>query len=409
MAAQPADTLHITVPRAEQMFLQNNLSLLAARYDIDAHTALMKQSKVWDNPVLNTDQNVYDGRFFRHGKATPSAPQNGGQIYVELQQVLLTAGKRNKLVQLAQDATQSSEAQFNELMRNLRYVLITNLNNLAQLQAVQKLYESEIVNMQHLVKGMDEMLKIGDISLKENVRIKALLYSLQSDYADNLRQQQDIQKDIRTMLHQADNIFIKIAFPSADYDKISAVPLLSLIDSVQASRPDIALAHSQLAYQEHNLSYQKALAVPDVTVGASYDRANSYVPNYYGLQIGLPLPVFNKNRGNIIAAQANIKQAEAVVLENKTAAQNEVIAAYNKLMTLVQVQKSAGNWQSDYDMLLQNMLQSYAAKKVSLVDFIDFFDSYKETKLRQWQQQTNLLQAIAELNFVTSQNIISIK
>lgn len=409
-AGQPADTLHITVPEAEQLFLQNNLSLLAARYDIDINTALTKQAKVWDNPLLSTDQNLYDGKFFRHSKATATHPENGGQIYIALQQVILTAGKRNKRIQLAQDATQSSEAQFNDLMRNLRYVLITNLNNLAQLQAVQKLYESDIVHMQQLVKGMDAMLKIGDISLKENVRIKALLYSLQSDYADNLSQQQDIQKDIRTLLHQTDNTFIKVAFPAADYAKIMSVTPLSLMDSVAVSRPDIAYANSQLAYQQHNLNYQRALAKPDITAGVSYDRANSYVPNYYGLQLAMPLPLFNKNRGNIMAAQAGIKQAATVVQQNINSAQNEVLAAYNKLITLLHVQKSAdGEWQSSYDILLQNMLQSYTAKKVSLIDFIDFFDSYKETKLRQWQQQTNLLNAIAELNFVTNQSIIPIK
>jgi cobalt-zinc-cadmium efflux system outer membrane protein len=124
----------------------------------------------------------------------------------------------------------------------------------------------------------------------------------------------------------------------------------------------------------------------------------------------MPLPLFNKNRGNIMAAQAGIKQAATVVQQNINSAQNEVLAAYNKLITLLHVQKSAdGEWQSSYDILLQNMLQSYTAKKVSLIDFIDFFDSYKETKLRQWQQQTNLLNAIAELNFVTNQNIIPIK
>lgn len=408
--AQKTDTITITIPQAEKIFIQNNLSLLAARYNVDANAALIKQAKVWDNPILSTDQNLYDGKFFRHGKVTPANSSTGGEIYVSLQQVIVTAGKRNKLVQLAQDATQSSEAQFNDLMRNLRYVLITDLNNLAQLQSGQKLYESEIVNMQKLAKGMDEMLKVGDISLKENVRIKALLYSLQSDYADNLRQQQDLQREIRTMLQQTDTTFIQVAYPTADYDKIPSLAVLPLMDSASNNRPDVTVANSQLAYQQHNLSYQRALAKPDVTVGLEYDRANSYVPNYYGLQLALPLPVFNKNRGNIIAAQWNMKQAETVLQQNKTQAQNEVIASYNKLMTLLNVQKSGdGEWQSNYDTLLQNMLQSYQTKKVSLIDFIDFFESYKETKFKQLQQQTNLLNAVAELNFVTNQNLIPIK
>lgn len=409
-AAKAQDTVHLTVPQAEEVFLKNNLSLLAAQYNIKAQEALIRQAKAWDNPVLSTDQNLYDGKFFRHGKETPAIPQSGGQIYLSLQQVIRTANKRGLQVQMAQDVTKSSEAQFNELMRNLRYVLTTDLNNLAQLQSTAHIYETEIVHMQQLVRGMDEMYKVGDISQKDNVRIKALLYSLQSDYADNLRQQQDLQKDIRTMLQLTDNVFITVQTSLPDEQKIHSVGLAALLDSVKQLRPDVALVNTQLAYQQHNLGYQKAMAVPDVTVGLEYDKANSYVPNYYGLLVSLPLPVWNKNRGSITSAQWNIKQAQTALQQTQTAAQNEVIAAYNKLMTLMNVQKSAGGeWQSNYDKLLFNMIESYRQRKVSLVEFIDFFDSYKDTKARQLQQQTALLNAIAELNYVTAQNVIAIK
>ena len=53
---------------------------------------------MWDNPVLSTDQNIYDkqGGFFKHDQAN-------GQVYVQVMQLIKTAGKRNKLAQLALD------------------------------------------------------------------------------------------------------------------------------------------------------------------------------------------------------------------------------------------------------------------------------------------------------------------
>jgi cobalt-zinc-cadmium efflux system outer membrane protein len=410
-SARGQDTLRLTIPQAEELFLKNNLSLLAAQYNIKSQEALIRQAKVWDNPVLNTDQNLYDGeRFFQHGKTSQADPAAGGQIYVQVQQLIRTADKRGLQVQLAQDATKSSEAQFNDLMRNLRYVLTTDLDNLSQLQSVSHIYETEITNVQKMVQGMDEMYKLGDISQKDNVRIKALLYSLQSDYADNLRQQQDLQKDIRTFLHITDNFFVKADVQAPALTQLQQIALAPLLDSVKKSRPDVALATTQATLQQHNLSYQKALAVPDLTVGVEYDKASSYIPNYWGLSLSLPLPVFNKNRGNIVSAQWNARQAQTSVQQVQTVAQNEVIAAYNKLLTLIAVQKSAGGeWQASYDTLLNNMIESYRLRKVSLVDFIDFFESYKDTKTKQMQQQTNLLNALAELNFVTNQNVLSLK
>jgi len=93
--AQSADSLTITLPQAENLFLQKNLALLSQQYNIDINRALAQQARYWDNPVLLTDQNLYDGKFFRHEKVNN---QPYGQVYLQLQQVIKTAGKRNKLI-----------------------------------------------------------------------------------------------------------------------------------------------------------------------------------------------------------------------------------------------------------------------------------------------------------------------
>ena len=90
------DTLNVSIEEAEKAFLQNNLSLLAAKYNINANSALIRQARLWDNPVLSTDQNIYDaqGGFLKHNNTS-------GQVYVQVMQLIKTAGKRDKLAQLA--------------------------------------------------------------------------------------------------------------------------------------------------------------------------------------------------------------------------------------------------------------------------------------------------------------------
>src|SRR3954453_12508650 len=81
--AQSHDTVQLSLQKAEFVFLQNNLSVLAAQYGIDAAQALVKQAKLWDNPTLLTDQNLYDGRFLNHSKSGTNG--TNGQIYVQVQ------------------------------------------------------------------------------------------------------------------------------------------------------------------------------------------------------------------------------------------------------------------------------------------------------------------------------------
>ncbi len=406
---QAQDTLRLTIPKAEETFLKNNLSVLAAQYNVSANEALIAQAKVWDNPVLSTEQNLYDGKFFRHTKGSGTDPQAYGQWYLALSQVIRTAAKRGLQVQLAQDGVKTAQAQLNDLLRNIRYLLQVDMNNLAQAQSAQRLLETEITHTQALAKGMDEMLKVGDISLKDNVRLKALLYSLQSDYADNLRQQQDLQKELHTLMHEESAAPITATPSAPDFSSVNGLPLLAIVDSAKALRPDAALASAQALFNQHNLSFQKALAKPDLTVGLDYDRASNYIPNYVGLQIGLPLPIFNKNRGNIQAAEWGVKASQAAQRNVQSIVQAEVLNAYNKLQTLLQVQKSvAGGWAENYEKLMRNMVESYEGRKVTLFDFIDFFTSYKDTRIKQLQQTTNLLNAAAEFNFVSAQNIITL-
>lgn len=395
------DTLVLTLPNAEKIFLEKNLELLSQQFNININQAYVQQARYWDNPILNTDQNIYDGKFFHHNN-------DYGQLFIQIQQLIKTAGKRNKLIQLAKDGVLTSEQQFKDVMRNLQYMLRTDFYTLHQLLEINKIYITESGALQKLVSGMDAQLQSGNISLKENIRIKSLLFTLQSDQADLQRQVEDVQKDIRTLLQLSiDTAVIPSLSVQANFDP-SILNITQLLDSTLANRPDILLAQTNLLSQQHNFSYQKALAVPDVCVGLEYDQRSSYIQNYYGLAISLPLPILNTNKGNIKAAKFSINQAQTNMLQVKTASEQEVAAAYNKLLIAYNLQKQhPQELSTQYDQLLQNIINSYEQRQVGLLEFIDFFDAYKDSKIKQLQQETALRNAAAEVNFTTGTNIIN--
>jgi len=180
------------------------------------------------------------------------------------------------------------------------------------------------------------------------------------------------------------------------------------MDTAKLNRPDIQLAQTNLLAQQHNLSYQKALAVPDITVGLEFDQRSSYNNNLWGLGISLPLPILNKNKGNIKAAQFGIKQADVQVQQIQNSSLQEVIAAYNKLLTVQKLQQTIpADFMSKYNLLMQNMVNSYQERQVGLLEFIDFFDAYKDAATKQLQQQTNLRNAAEELNFSVGTTVIN--
>ena len=399
------DSLRLTIPQAEELFLQKNLALVAQQFNVEISRAITLQNRFRDNPIVSTDQNIYDGKFFRHNA-------DYGQVYVQLQQLIRTAGKRNKLIRISQDATLSAQQQFQDAIRNLRYILHTNFFTLNQYFETNAVYQNEYRLLQALSTGMDAQLQAGNISQRENIRIKSLLYSLQTEQADLQRQITDIESDLRTLLRVGNDTTIvpTLIAPSSINTNVTAFTIQQLLDTARANRPDVQLARTNLSLQQHNLTYQKALAVPDVTAGIEYDQRSSYVKNYYGLTLAVPVPVLNRNKGNIRSAEISVQQADNGILLVENQVDAEVSAAWQKLLTAVNLQKLiTPDFTAKYNELLQNITRSFQQRQIGLVEFIDFFDAYRDVRLKQFQQETNFRSAGSEVNFTTGSNIIPIQ
>jgi len=398
------DTLRLNFQDAEKAFLQNNLQLLAQKYNIDASKAQIEQAKLWDNPVLSTDQNIHDSgsnKFFYHNAAAGL-----GQVYVQLSQVFLTAGKRGKQVQIAKDDAQVQEAQFNDLMRNLRYNLQLDFSQLATLIDQNKVYQNEISSATNLVNAIQKSFDAGNTSRKDLIRLKALLFGLQNDMVENSKQINDLQTELKTLLQAKETTFVSPIINDAANKNVT-LNITALIEQAKANRADYLGNQYQLNSANHNLDLQKAMASPDITLGVAYDKNSSYAQNYYGLQIGLPLPLFNRNQGNIKSAKFNAMSQESTLKDSETRLKNDVVAAVNEYQLnqqLATTQQAAFN--DEYDTLFKNMLKGFQERQIGLIEFVDFFDTYKDTKLKILQQQYNLQKAIADLNFATGTTVI---
>jgi len=403
-ASAQADTLKVNFQDAEKQFLENNLQLLAQKYNIESTRALIAQAKLWDNPVLSTDQNIYDGgskKFFYH-----NSNLGQGQVFVQLSQVFQTAGKRGKQVAVAKDNAQVKEAAFSDLMRNLRYNLQLDFSQLATLIEQYQVYGLEIATATNLVNGIQKSYDAGNTSMKDLIRLKALLFGLQNDRIENSKQINDLQTELKTLLGVKETTYITPILVDQQSHPVR-LDIPALIGQAENNRADYLQNKYQLNSATHDLAYQKALAAPDITVGVAYDKNSSYAPNYYGLQIGLPLPFFNRNQGNIKSAEYTLKSQENLVKDNDLRLKNEVVAAvkqYELTQELFTTQQSEFNDQ--YDKLFGAMMKSFKDRQIGLIEFVDFFDTYKDTKLKIIQQQNNLQKAIADLNFATGTTVI---
>ena|GEM_PF-244059 len=397
------DTLSLTLRQVDELFLEQNLELIAQHYNIESGKALVLQAKLWDDPTLTTDQNIYaDNKWLEHGTNPDGSPK--GQYFIQLEQLIRTAGKRRKLISMAQTDVQLSEWQFSQVMQNLKYELHSNFYQIARLLAVLQVYKEQSEQLEKLQQAMAAQLKAGNIAQKDLLRIAAMQLALKQEVTEAGTQLEDNMSSLKSLLGTSDNIFIwPITKPAI---KTGPPALRNLIDSAQANNAVFRLEQYQLQYQLQNAAYQRSLAVPDITIAPSYDHNSNYAPHYFGLGISFPLPLYNRNKGNIKAAQWQVKQQETNVSQAAIRLSNDVTAAYNNYVRQAQlVSGKEENFFSDYAKLYESIAENFRQRRISMLEFIDYFNDYKEVRLRQLQQELNLRLAEEELNLQTGTGI----
>ena len=81
--------LPLDIAQAESRFLQKNLVLLSAKYNINISKALEQQAKLWNNPTVSLEQNIYNQYTDKYFDMSSS-----GQSAVQIQQLILLALQR---------------------------------------------------------------------------------------------------------------------------------------------------------------------------------------------------------------------------------------------------------------------------------------------------------------------------
>ncbi|SFN00520.1 outer membrane protein, cobalt-zinc-cadmium efflux system [Chitinophaga sp. YR627] len=407
-SVQAQDTLHITLQDAEKQFLDKNLQLLAEKYNVSIAQAEIIQAKLYNNPNLTLSGNLYNPdrkKFF-------DVSNQYGQYEVGIQQLISLAGKRNKQVQLARTNASMAENAFFDLLRTLRFTLRSNFYQAYYLQNSMKAYEEQISSLARMDATYKDLQQKGLVTLKDAVRLRSLLYSLRADRTSMQNQLNDLQSEIQLLL-QNNHAWFVLDMPE---DAITGIPeirqtsLQSLVDSAYANRQDLQLAQNNLRYNQQNYNLQKAMAVPDLTLGANFDKRGSFVDNATFLNVGIDLPFFNRNQGNIKAARYSMDQTKLLVQQQTQAVENEVQTAYAKAINTDKMLETVDPaFRSQFEQLLQAITDNFLKKNISLLELTDFYDSYKENMLQLNQLQNARMQAIETLNFAVGKTLFNNK
>lgn len=396
--AQHADTI-ISFQEAKARLMRVNLALLASYYDINIAKAGVIQAKVWNNPyfVFNGDLYSNEANEYFHFR---------NQHLLQVEQTFSIAGKYSNTVKLARVNVEMAEKQMEDVLRCLLYETGNTYSDLAALQEKEFLYRQVMVSYDRLMEATRKQLEVGAISVAEALRLESEYLTIKTEALGNFNEKERVMAELRTLL--------KLPSDTTFYVE-QIIPVLAeefdpneLSNQAVNIRPDLQARKLDKKYQERNLKLQRSNAVPDVKLAFQpRDRGSNYVRPYQGFNIEFSLPLFDRNQGEIKAAEFSIKKSvlEFEQLENQV--RNEVAAAYNRY-------KSAGQGLANYKTgfldrlkeLNQSTNQSFQKRNISLLQFIDQQRIYVQTNLQMIELRQLYLNNVNELNFSVGTNVV---
>jgi cobalt-zinc-cadmium efflux system outer membrane protein len=410
LAQAPAartDTVAITLQQAEERFLKNNLQLLAARFNIDAAKAAVVQAELWNNPNISIEQNAYNKFTKRYFDVTKT-----GNTDIQLQQLILLAGKRDKQIRLAEINSQIAENSFYDLLRALKFELRTNFFDLYFLQQSLAFYNETIPNVRKTVAATEVIYQKRSILLSEVLRLKSLLFSLENERLGLLNQVSEIEHGMGVLLRDTSGS-ISYFVPQLDSNaidslRVNALSLQDVLATALEKRPDYKNAETQVQYEETNLSLQKAMRIPDLTVGGTYSRAGSYIPDYYALTLSIDLPIFNRNQGNVQISENTLEANKLLREYSRKTLEKEIATAYKKAIDTDSLFRAFDKkFTGEYKTLVEGMDADYQKRNITIIEFTDFYESYRTSMLQMNQLQNERLDAFEGLNYAAGTSLIN--
>lgn len=239
------------------------------------------------------------------------------------------------------------------------------------------------------------------------VRLQSLALSFKSDLLEIKKNILENQENLKVLTNSEKAItpLIIDSFLNEKLNKKINYLEPQLQELALQKNPEFLSSLKLIENSELMIKWQKSLSVPDVTLGASYDQRSGAFNKELNLSLGIPLPLWNKNKGTIKAVQAELKQNQSLKDQKASEVKSKISTALELfLFKQKQFRESEGSFQN-FEIVNQGMLTNFKNNNVSLIEFTDFMESFNQSTLYINQIKKEVIISGEIINNLTNENI----
>ncbi|MCS7025005.1 MAG: TolC family protein [Bryobacteraceae bacterium] len=404
--AKAQTTPVLSLEQAVEEALTRNQTLLAERSNIDIARAGQITARLRPNPVATVSGltlNLLGATY------SPDSPLGPNQFNFHVDLPIERSSKRQARIALAREETALAELSFRESLRQLIAEVYSAYIEVQLAQENLKLAEQTLDRFNQLVRINEARLAAGDLSEVElqRSRVALLQYSAAFEQA-KLRLFEAKSRLALTLGRESAHLDTNFAVEPGFRDGPLGTTKQEAVALALNQRPDLLALRQALERNRVYLQLQLASARVDYSLGTEVSRqwAFGIAGNNLGFSLSVPLPVFNRNQGEIARAQREIEQAQRRLAAAELSVRTDVERAYQRCLSHQDLaQRVEQDLLGRARRVLEGTRYSYERGEASLVELLDAQRAFIDAVQIYNEARANYSRSLLELRSATAESI----
>ncbi|WP_293775792.1 TolC family protein [uncultured Oxalicibacterium sp.] len=318
-AAEAASLGVLALPQALAMAFASSPELSAARHESAAVAATIRQAGIIPNPSVSMA--VEDRR--RDTRTTS----------LELSQPIELGGKRSARIAAATRAYDTSQADLAARVADIRANVITAFFSVLYAQERLKLAQAALTIAESGSRVAGRRVQAGKVSPVEETRARVAEAGVRLDVTQATT---DLNVARRKLAATWGNPAARFGQVVGDAQALPVVPSWNELEQRMQDAPLARRARAEIERWQAQVEVEKSKRIPDVSVSLGMQRNNELGRDQALFGVSLPLPLFDRNQGNLLEALRRADKARDEAQVTLIRLDADVTQAYEMLRNATQ-------------------------------------------------------------------------
>jgi cobalt-zinc-cadmium efflux system outer membrane protein len=318
---EPAAPLSLN--RALELAFQANPQIHGARHEFEAVEATVLQANVRPNPTLELI--VEDTR------------RDTRETTLQVSQPLEFGGKRARRVQAAERGRDASAEDLRAAMAKVRSGVTIAFNDVLTAQEKVKLAQESLEVAERVSTTVAKRVQAGKISPVEETRARVSQASVRLELA---RARSELASARKSLSAFWGNLTPQFELVVGDLEVLPELHDWAELSARLDSTPALSRARIEVERRRALVGVEQSRRTPDVAFTVGMKRSEELGRSQAVFGVAVPLPLFDRNRGNVLESLRREDKARDDLVATETSTHNELAEAYERLRTARQEAQS---------------------------------------------------------------------